>query len=246
VLAGSAFVAAVAAVVAAVLVLTRGHSVDPAPGGGPPPPGPAGYAGPPPFGPGAPGAAAPVGGPGPPPDVGAGPAAGAGSEVPSGCYRLALPTAADVVAGPGAETTGIRLVAASYDYFAAWNPSVAVGGRLSGQPAAGRRLVGAAWADPATTDSTAAHHPGNGRFYPGGPLELTDQNCFTVLPYPIGYGGYSGITTRIYVLSADAAAAAELPREAHDRDGLTEDDLAGRGVGVLGYFAVPSPAWPGG
>lgn len=245
--AGAAFVAAVAAVVAAVLVLTSGDSaVDPELGSGPPPPGPVGAAGLPPYGPGGPGAAAPVGGPGPPPAIGARPAADAETSVPGGCYSLPLPTRVDVIDGQGTETTGIRLTAASYSYFAAWNPSAAVGGRLSGQPAAGRRFVGAAWADPATTDSTPAHHPGNGRFYPGEVLELTDQNCFTVQPYNIGYGGYSGITTRIYVLSIDASDTLVLPREAHQRAGLTEEDLARHGVDVLGYFAVPSPAWSGG
>jgi hypothetical protein len=246
-LTGSAVVAAVAAVVAVVLVLTGGHfAVDPAAGGGPPPAGPAGDEGLPLPGPSSPGGAAPVGGPGPPPDLGGPPPAGVATAAPHGCYDLPLPTGADVVDGPGAETAGIRLTAASYHYFAAWNPSAAVGGRLSGRPAPGRRLIGAAWADPATRDSTAAHHHGNGRFYPGEPLELTDQNCFSVAPYNIGYAGYAGITTRVYVLSAATAGAPALPREAHSHDGLTAQDLTRLGADVLGYFAVPSAAWPGG
>ncbi|OAA23397.1 hypothetical protein UG55_103895 [Frankia sp. EI5c] len=246
VLAASALLASAAAVAAMVFVLARGDSgvvveaASPAPRL---------------LGPGSPGAAAPVGGPGPPPENGGPPpedggAPPAGGGAPpaggGGCYSLPLPTSAAVGEGPGSgatelrRTAGLRITAGAYQYFASWNPSAAVGGRLSDRPAAGRLLIGAAWADPATADSTAAHHRGNGRFYPGEILRLTDQNCFTVQPYNLGYGGYTGITTRVYVLQVDSAVASVLPREAHRRGGLTADDLNRLGATAVGYLTIPS------
>jgi hypothetical protein len=162
--------------------------------------------------------------------------------VTHGCYTLPLETKADVVEQPGARAAGVRLAAASYTYYPAWNPSLAIGGQLSGRLPEGQRLVGADWADPATQDSTSAHSFGNGRFYPGGELELSDQNCFTVPPYNIGYGGYAGITTRVYIMLVDEASVKTFPGEAAQLAGFTEADLAKRGVDVLGYFVVPSPA----
>ncbi|WP_026311195.1 helix-turn-helix domain-containing protein [Parafrankia elaeagni] len=262
-LTGSALLAAVAAVAAMVFVLTNDDStvvLEPGgieqassrPGDGVKPL---------PFGPGGPGAPAPVGGPGPPPGpglpppfeasgqggapaAGAVPGAGAGSggaAATSGCYTLPLPTTAEIIDGPESEPGGIRVTAASYQYFPAWSPSVMLGGQLDSRPADGRILVAAAWADPTTTDSTPARNPGTGRFFPGHPLELTDQNCFMVQPYNLGYGGYSGITTRVYFMLVDLAELPALPREAHQQAGLTDEDLARHGVDVLGYFAIPSP-----
>ncbi|MEX5633163.1 helix-turn-helix domain-containing protein [Parafrankia sp. FMc2] len=256
-----AAVAAVAAVAAMVFVLTHDDSTVVLESGGieQASPRPGDGVEPPPFGPGGPGAPAPVGGPGPPPGpglpppfgapgqggapaAGAVPGAGGGGAAPaSGCYGLPLPTSAEIIDGPGSEPGGIRVTAASYQYFPAWSPSVTLGGQLDSRPADGRILVPAAWADPATTDSTPARAPGTGRFFPGHPLELTDQNCFMVQPYNIGYGGYSGITTRVYFMLVNLAELSALPREAHQQAGLTDEDLARHGVDILGYFAVPSP-----
>ncbi|EFC80693.1 helix-turn-helix transcriptional regulator [Parafrankia sp. EUN1f] len=249
-LTGSALIAAVVAVTAMIFILADGdtpatpapsalsaQSAGPvAPNGARPGASQPGVAVP---GLALPGAAAPVGGPGPP--ANAGPLPAGGPSAGSGCYRLELPTEAAVVDGPGSAATGLRVTAGAYQYFASWSPSAAVGGKISGRPAGGQMLMGASWADPATTDSTAAHNPGNGLFYPGQVLELTTENCFTVQPYNLGYGGYTGITTRIYVLLVDAAAVPALPREAHDRGGLSEQDLAAHGAEILGYLTIPPP-----
>ncbi|OHV36703.1 hypothetical protein CC117_17345 [Parafrankia colletiae] len=258
VLTGSALLAAVAAVAAMVFVLTNDDSTVVLESGGieQASPRPGDGVEPLPFGPGGPGAPAPVGGPGPPPGPGlpppfgapgqggvpaAGAVPGAGAAPASGCYTLPLPTTAEIIDGPESEPGDIRVTAASYQYFPAWSPSVTLGGQLDSRPADGRILVPAAWADPTTTDSTPGRNPGTGRFFPGHPLELTDQNCFMVQPYNIGYGGYSGITTRVYFMLVDLAELPALPREAHQQAGLTDEDLARHGVDILGYFAVPSP-----
>jgi hypothetical protein len=204
------------------------------PGGGLPGPGP----GLPPYGLGAAGAAGPFGGPGPPP-LSALPSPGPGG-APHGCYSLPLRTPATVVDGPGAAASGIRLTDAAYTYYPAWNPSVAVGGRLSGPPPGGRRLIGADWSDPATRDSTPARNPGNGRYFPGSELTLTNQRCFTVPPFNLSYGGYTGITTRVYVLLVDPEDVVSLPRAAARLAGLTADELAQNGADILGYFTVPA------
>jgi hypothetical protein len=197
------------------------------PGGGPPPPG------------GSHGAAGPVGGPGPPRADMSRPPDGA-TPVPGGCYSLPLQTPADVVTEPGAESAGIRFAEMRYTYYPSWRPALAVGGRLSGPVPHGWRLVAAAWADPATADSTVAHNPGDGRFYPGDELVTSDQNCFTVQPYNLGYGGYEGITTRVYAMLVEAAKVLPFVRTAGQLGGLADADLAHWDVRVLGYAVVPS------
>lgn len=189
-----------------------------------------------PAGPGSLGAPGPFGGP---PPAGLPPAGDAGQVTTHGC-PLAGRTKAHVVEQPGARSTGISLREATYTYYPASNPTLVVGGKLSGQPAAGHRLVGADWADPGTRDSTPAHSSGNGHFYPGMELELTDENCFAVPPYHVGYDGYTGITTRIYILLTAADQAPTLGLEAAQLGGFTQSDLARRNVAVLGYFTVPS------
>ncbi|ONH33258.1 helix-turn-helix domain-containing protein [Pseudofrankia asymbiotica] len=211
-----------------------GAPVDPRPpGGGGPGGGPGGQP------PGGPGGAGPVGGPGPP-RADMIPALDEAVPAPRGCYLLPLQTQADVVAQPDAEAAGIRPTEMRYTYYPSWHPSLAVGGRLSGPVPDGWRLVVAAWADPASTDSTAAHNPGNGRFYPGDELVPSDQNCFTVQPYSLGYGGYEGITTRVYAILVDEAKVLPFLRSAGQLSGLTEADLGRWGVRVLGYAVVPS------
>jgi hypothetical protein len=159
---------------------------------------------------------------------------------PHGCYNLPLQTTASVVDQPGADQYSVRVAEASYLYDASWNPSLEVGGRLSGPVPAGKALVGASWADPGTTDSTPRHNPGNGRYYPGDVLTVSDQLCFRGPRGLIGYPGYPGITTRIYVMLADKAGAAALARDAERLDGFSDRDLAIRGADVIGYFDIPS------
>jgi hypothetical protein len=190
-----------------------------------------------PAGPGSLGAPGPFGGP---PPAGLPPARDAGQVMTHGCPVAGLRTKARVIEQPGARSTGLSLRAAAYTYYPASNPTLVVGGKLSGQPAAGQRLVGADWADPRTRDSTRAHSSGDGHFYPGMELELTDENCFTVPPYHVGYDGYAGITTRIYILMTAADQAPTLGWEAAQLGGFTQSDLARRKVDVLGYFTVPS------
>ncbi|OHV34400.1 MULTISPECIES: helix-turn-helix domain-containing protein [Pseudofrankia] len=194
--------------------------------------------GPPPLG-GSHGAAGPVGGPGPPRADMSPPPDGA-TPAPGGCYSLPLQTPADVVTEPGAESAGIRFAEMRYTYYPSWHPALAVGGRLSGPVPHGWRLVAAAWADPATADSTVAHNPGDGRFYPGDELVTSDQNCFTVQPYNLGYGGYEGITTRVYAMLVEAAKVLPFVRAAGQLGGLADADLAHWDVRVLGYAVVPS------
>jgi hypothetical protein len=146
------------------------------------------------------------------------------------------------VAQSGAASTGIRLTELRYTYYQAWHPSLAVGGRLSGPVPRTSRLVFAARADPASRDSTVAHNPGNGRFYPGDELAPTDQNCFTVPPYDLGYGGYSGITTRLYAILVDASQVMPFLHAAGQSAGFTDTDLARFDIRILGYAVVPSQA----
>ncbi len=187
-----------------------------------------------------PGAPGPVGGPGPQPGPGGPPPPGVVPTVAPGCYSLPLRTRATVVAQPGARVTGRTLEAASYTLYPALNPSLALGGRLNRRPPAGQSLVGAAWADPATRDSTPTHNPGTGRIYPGIELTLSAQNCFTVAPYNISYSGYSGLTTRIYVLLVATSKAPALGFDAAQRSGFTGPELTAEGAAILGYFTVPS------
>ncbi|ADP78568.1 hypothetical protein [Pseudofrankia inefficax] len=207
-----------------------------APAGGPGPvlPGQA-----PPLGPGGPGAAWPVGGIGPP-RIDQSPAARGPAPVARGCYSLPLQTRADVVAQSGADAAGLRVTELRYTYYPAWHPSLAFGGRLSGPVPRSSRLVFAAWADPSTTDSTRDHNRGNGRFYPGDDLPTTDENCFTVPPYNLSYGGYPGITTRLYAMLVDATDVKPFLRAAGQSAGLTDTDLARLGIRILGYAVVPS------
>jgi hypothetical protein len=135
----------------------------------------------------------------------------------------------------------VRLTGAAYTYYSAWRPALAVGGQLDGPLPPGRSLLAAGWADPATIDSTAAHNLGNGLLYPGDELTLSDQDCFTVSPYSLGYGGYTGLTTRIYLLLVDTAKVLALQQESARLTGFTTDGLAARGVGFLGYVVVPAP-----
>lgn len=193
------------------------------------------------LGPGGPGAAGPVGGMGPP-RLDVSPAAQGAPPVARGCYSLPLQTRADVVAQPGATAAGISLTELRYTYYHAWHPSLAVGGRLSGPLPRTSRLVFAAWADPASKDSTVAHNRGNGRFYPGDELAPTDQNCFTVPPYSLGYGGYAGITTRLYAMLVEASEVTPFLHAAGQSAGLTDTDLARFDIRILGYAVVPSSA----
>jgi hypothetical protein len=144
------------------------------------------------------------------------------------------------VAGPGARTAGVSLTELRYTYYAGWHPSLALAGRLSGPVPAGWRLVLVAWADPATHDSTRDHNAGNDLYFPGDDLTVTDQNCFAVHPYDLGYGGYPGITTRIYAVLVEAPKVAPMLRAAGRLMGLSGSDLDAWGVRELGYAAVPS------
>ncbi|SNQ47773.1 conserved hypothetical protein [Frankia canadensis] len=159
---------------------------------------------------------------------------------PHGCFNLPLRTAATVVDQRGATQYGVRVIEASYTYQASWNPALEVGGRLSTPVPVGKELVGAGWADPATTDSTPRHNPGNGRYYPGDVFTVSDELCFRGPRGIVGYPGYPGITTRIYVMLVDRGAASLLARDAERLDGFTDRDLAIRGADMIGYFDVPS------
>ncbi len=159
---------------------------------------------------------------------------------PHGCYNLPLKTTATVVDQRGSDQYGVRVSDASYTYYASWNPSLEVGGRLSAPVPAGKELVGAGWADPGTTDSTPRHNPGNGRYYPGDVLTVSDQLCFRGPRGVVGYPGYPGITTRISVMLVDKGGATVLARDAERLDGFTDRDLAIRGADIIGYFDVPS------
>ncbi|MCM3882771.1 XRE family transcriptional regulator [Frankia sp. R82] len=159
---------------------------------------------------------------------------------PSGCYHLPLTTTATIVDQRGAGQYGVRVSQASYTYHAAWNPSLEVGGKLSAPVPAGKELVGAGWADPGTTDSTPRHNPGNGRYYPGDVLTVSEQLCFRGPRGLVGYPGYPGITTRIYLMLVDKGGATVLARDAERLDGFTDRDLAVRGADIIGYFDVPS------
>ncbi|WP_261557336.1 hypothetical protein [Frankia tisae] len=159
---------------------------------------------------------------------------------PHGCYNLPLKTTATVVNQRGSDQYGVRVSQASYTYYASWNPSLEVGGRLSAPVPAGKELVGASWADPGTTDSTPRHNPGNGRYYPGDVLTVSDQLCFRGPRGIMGYPGYPGITARIYVMLVDKGGATVLARDAERLDGFTDRDLAIRGADIIGYFDVPS------
>ncbi|WP_045876569.1 hypothetical protein [Pseudofrankia sp. DC12] len=195
----------------------------------------------PPLGPGGPGAAWPVGGLGPP-RVDQSPATPGAAPVAGGCYSLPLATKADVVAGPGGDAAGPRLTELRYTFYPAWHPSLAFGGRLSAPVPRDTRLVLAAWADPSTSDSTNDHNRGNGRYYPGDDLATTNQNCFTVPPYNLSYGGYPGITTRLYAMLVKSTDVVRFLRAAGRGAGLTDTDLAGWNIRVLGYAIVPSKA----
>ncbi|WP_045875944.1 hypothetical protein [Pseudofrankia sp. DC12] len=159
---------------------------------------------------------------------------------PHGCYNLPLRATATAVEQRGADQYGVRVAQASYTYYASWNPSLEVGGRLSAPVPAGKELVGASWADPGTTDSTPRHNPGNGRYYPGDVLTVSDQLCFRGPRAVMGYPGYPGITTRIYMMLVDKGGATVLARDAERLDGFTDRDLAIRGADIIGYFDVPS------
>ncbi|MBL7492048.1 XRE family transcriptional regulator [Frankia sp. AgB1.9] len=193
----------------------------------------------PPLGPGGPGAAWPVGGIGPP-RFDQSPAARGPAPVARGCYTLPLQSSADVVTEPGADAAGVRLTELRYTYYSAWHPALAFGGRLSGPVPRSSRLVFAAWADPSTTDSTRDHNRGNGRFYPGDDLATTDQNCFTIPPYNLSYGGYPGITTRLYAMLVDTTGLTQFMHTAGQSAGLTDTDLSRLGIRILGYAVVPS------
>jgi len=159
---------------------------------------------------------------------------------PPGCYDLPLQTAATIVDQRGADQYGVRVAEASYTYFPDWNPSLEVGGQLTAPVPAGKALVAASWADPRTTDSTPLHDPGNGRYYPGDVLTVSDELCFRGPRGVMGYPGYPGITTRIVVMLADKNGAAALAPEAERLDGFTDRDLAIRGADIIGYFDIPT------
>jgi len=201
-------------------------------------PGPPGGA-PPGYGPSGPGGAGPVGGAGPPrvdlspPDSGAGP-------VRHGCYSPAPRSGPAVRDQPGAAAAGIHITELRFTYYAAWHPALEVAGRLSAPLPDGWRLVLAAWADPTTRDSTIAHNPGNARYYPGDEVSVTDQRCFDIPPFSLGYGGYPGITTRIYPMLVAKAQTAAFLHAAAAVNGLSDADLTRWGVRVLGYAIVPS------
>jgi len=205
----------------------------PAPDDGRPP-----GAGPPRSDVGGRGAAGPVGGPGPP-RADMSPPAGGVVAVRRGCDLRPAQTPARLMDQPGTHP-GVRLAEVRYTYYPAWHPSLAVGGRLSGPIPDGWRLLLAAWADPTTTDSTVAHNAGNGRYYPSDELAPTDQNCFAVPPYSLGYGGYGGMTTRLYALLVDTTKALPFLRSAGQFGGLADADLDQWDVRVLGYAVIPS------
>jgi hypothetical protein len=71
-------------------------------------------------------------------------------------------------------------------------------------------------------------------------LVPSDQNCFTIPPYSLGYGGYPGITTRIYAMLVDTTKVVPFLRAAGQLAGFAEADLAQWDVRVLGYAVVPS------
>jgi len=199
-------------------------------------PGPPGGA-PPGYGPSGPGGAGPVGGIGPP-RVDLSPPGNGADPVRHGCYSPAPQSRAAVRDQPGAPAADIHVTELRVTYYAAWHPALEVAGRLSAPLPDGWRLVLAAWADPTTRDSTIAHNLGNARYYPGDEVPVTDQHCFDIPPFSLGYGGYPGITTRIYpMLVAKAQTAAFLHAAVN---GLSDADLTRWEVRVLGYAVVPS------
>jgi hypothetical protein len=137
----------------------------------------------------------------------------------------------------------VTLKSASYTYTPSANsPQIELGGRLSDPLPPGSRLFTADWADPASTDSTADHSPGNGRFYPAPELKLSSDRCFHQARHAFGYPGFNGLTVRIYVLLVDARHSSAFARTGAAQDGFTKSGLATHGAVPVGYFVVNTAA----
>jgi hypothetical protein len=156
----------------------------------------------------------------------------------AGCPSPALPTKGTVTAEDGAARAGISISTLSYAYTPAYSPSVELGGGLSRHLRGGEHLFVLDWSDPATTDSTPKHNPGNGRYYPSPELRLTDQNCFSYPRHEMGYGGFTGMRVRSYVVLVGDDVIATFERDGLAMDGYTPLELAQRNVVSLGYLTI--------
>jgi hypothetical protein len=156
----------------------------------------------------------------------------------AGCPSPALPTQGPVTAEDGATRAGISISGFSYAYTPAYSPSVELGGGLSRHLRGGEHLFVLDWSDPATTDSTPKRNPGNGRYYPSPELRLTDQNCFSYPRHEMGYGGFTGMRVRSYVVLVGDDVAGAFEREGLARDGYTLLELAQRNVVSLGFLTI--------
>jgi hypothetical protein len=165
-------------------------------------------------------------------------AADRSTAIGAACPQPPLQTAAPVVFQDGARQLGVSIVALSYTYTPGFSPQIEVGGGLSGPLPAGQHLFLVGWADPASRDSTAAHHPGNGRYYPSAELRLTVDHCFSVPRGEMGYGGFTGMRVRGYLMLVDDAHHAAFERDGNAQDGYTQNDLFARHAVALGYTTV--------
>jgi hypothetical protein len=185
---------------------------------------------------------------GPAPATGATPAsgsssAGAGSKPVGNCRSSTLGTGATPVPVGSSANAGETLKSATYNYTVAASatPQIEVAGKLSGPLPKGSHLFTADWADPASTDSTSDHSPGNARYYPAPELRLTPDLCFRQVRYALGYPGFGGMRVRIYVLLVDAAHSKSFARKGAEQDGFTDSGLASHGATPVGYFVVQTP-----
>ncbi|GAB6899154.1 hypothetical protein JCM9957A_22440 [Kineosporia succinea] len=167
-------------------------------------------------------------------------AAGDPEAAPSGagCPNPPLETMGAFTSEPGASRVGVSVTTISYTYYEAYSPMIQVGAGLSGPVPGDQHLHFVTWADPTTKDSTPQRNPGNGRYYPSPEVVPTGDGCVNLPRGEMGYGGFTGMRVRYYLMLVPEAESQDFERLGNAQDGFTGNELHARRVVSLGYLEL--------